>query len=98
MQCYSIEVDFEWDAAKAEINERKHGIPFEVAVRVFDDSERIERIDSDSSAEEERWATTGLIDGIEVYVVYAARGEAIRIISARKANRHEREEYWKRAV
>ena len=89
-------MDFEWDATKAEINERKHGIPFEVAVRVFDDSERIERMDS--STPEERWATTGLIDGIEIYVVYAVRGEAIRIISARKGNRNEREEYWNRAV
>jgi uncharacterized DUF497 family protein len=47
-------VDFEWDAAKAEMNERKHGISFEVAVEVFEDTERIERLDSDSSDEEER--------------------------------------------
>jgi uncharacterized DUF497 family protein len=78
-------VDFEWDAAKAEINERKHGVSFEVAVGVFEDSERIERLD-------------GLIDGIEIYVVYVARGEAIRLISARRASRHEREEYWNRTV
>ena len=91
-------VDFEWDAAKAEINERKHGISFEVAIGVFEDSERIERLDSDSSEDEERWATTGLIDGTETYVVYTMRGEVIRLITARRANRHEREEYWNRAI
>ena len=91
-------MDFEWDAAKAEMNERKHGISFEVAVEVFEDTERIERLDSDSSDEEERWAATGLIDGTEVYFVYAERGEVIRLITARRANRHEREEYWNRAI
>jgi len=45
-------VDFEWDAAKAEINERKHGIPFEVATLVFEDDDRIDRLDVESSDEE----------------------------------------------
>ena len=91
-------MDFEWDAAKAESNERKHGIAFEVAAGVFEDSERIERLDSDSSEDEERWAVTGLIDGTEVYVVYVLRGDVVRLISARRANRHEREEYWNRTI
>jgi uncharacterized DUF497 family protein len=52
-------VDFGWDAAKAEINEQKHGISFEVAVEVLEDSERIERLDSESSEDEVRWATIG---------------------------------------
>jgi uncharacterized DUF497 family protein len=91
-------VDFEWDAAKAESNERKHGISFEVAAGVFADSERLERLDSDSSEDEERWAVTGLIDGTEVYVVYVLRGDVVRLISARRANRHEREEYWNRTI
>lgn len=91
-------MDYEWDAAKAEINERKHGISFELAVGVFEDGERIERLDSDSSEDEERWATTGLVDGTEIYVVYVVRGEATRLITARKASRYEREKYWNRAT
>jgi uncharacterized DUF497 family protein len=91
-------VEFEWDAAKAEINERKHGISFEVAVHVFEDSERTERLDLDSSEVEERWSVTGLIDGTETYVAYVMRGEVTRLITARKANRREREEYWNREV
>jgi hypothetical protein len=91
-------VEFEWDALKAKSNERKHGVTFEFAAEVFADGDRIERLDSDSSTVEERWATTGLIEGMEVYVVYVVRGEAIRLISARRANRYEREEYWNRKV
>jgi hypothetical protein len=70
-------VEFEWDRAKAKSNERKHGITFEVAAGVFEDGNRTERLDTDSSGSEERWATTGLMDGMEIYVVYAVRGEAI---------------------
>jgi hypothetical protein len=91
-------VEFEWDARKAESNEQKHGITFEFATRVFEDADRIDRLDADSSEEEERWAITGLVDGIEIYVVYVMRGEAFRLITARKASRHEREEYWNREV
>jgi uncharacterized protein len=91
-------VEFEWDEAKAKSNERKHGVSFEFAANVFEDRARIERLDVDSSKGEARWATTGLIEGVEVYVVYVMRGEAIRLISARKASRYERKEYWNRKV
>ena len=91
-------MEFEWDPEKAESNERKHGLSFDVAVWVFGDVNRIERIDQDSSEEEVRWATTGLIDGTEVHVVYTVRGEVVRLITARRANRYEREEYWNRKV
>ena len=91
-------MEFEWDPAKAASNERKHGIPFEVATLVFEDDERIDRLDSELSEEEERWNAIGLADGFEIYVVYTIREEVIRLISARKASRHEREEYWNREI
>ena len=91
-------MEFEWDPAKAASNERKHGIPFEVAALVFEDDERIDRLDSELSEEEERWNAIGLADGFEIYVVYTIREEVIRLISARKASRHEREEYWNREI
>ena len=81
---------------KAASNERKHGIPFDVATLVFEDDDRIDRIDSESS--EERWVAIGLADGFEIYVVYTIREQVIRLISARKASRHEREEYWNREI
>ncbi len=45
---------------------------------------------------EDRWITIGRVDEFEIVVVYTLRMEAIRIISARKADRHEREAYWNR--
>jgi uncharacterized DUF497 family protein len=90
-------VEFEWDATKAESNERKHGVSFEVATLVFEDDDRIDRVDMES-LEEERWVAIGVADGFEVFVVYTIRGEVIRLISARKAIRNEREEYWTRKV
>ena len=90
-------MEYEWDATKAESNERKHGVSFEVATLVFEDDDRIDRVESESS-EEERWVAIGLADGFEIYVVYMLRGQVIRLISARKASRHEREEYWNREI
>jgi hypothetical protein len=51
-----------------------------------------------SNFEEERWVTVGLVEGIELYVVYTVRAERVRLISARKATRDERKEYWNREV
>jgi hypothetical protein len=88
-------MEFEWDPKKAISNERKHAITFEFATGVFEDSGRTERPD-ESSATEERWATVGVVEGIEIYVVYTVRDEAVRLITARRATRNEREEYWNR--
>ena len=93
-----LDVDFEWDTAKAESNERKHGVSFDLAIEVFLDANRVERLDLDSTEDEERWAATGLVDADEIYVVYTMRGEVTRLISVRRANRHEREKYWNREI
>jgi uncharacterized protein len=85
---------FEWDAEKALRNIRKHDVPFRLATRVFLDPNRLEWADARRPYGEPRWVTIGLVEGIELTVVYSVRGDAIRIISARKAERHEREDYW----
>lgn len=90
---YDFLVEFEWNANKAAANLKKHGISFPFATRVFLDERRIEKMDT-SALDEARWATVGLVDGVEIFVVYTMRGELIRLISARKADRDEREEYW----
>jgi len=89
-------MNFEWDPDKAEANKRKHEIPFPFATRVFLDENRLERYDSRTSYGEDRWITIGLVDGVEIAVAYTVRRHRIRIISARKAERHERQDYWNR--
>ncbi len=91
---------FEWDDEKEKINIMKHGIAFRTAELVFGDVNRIEIYDeAHSTLEEERYITIGAIDEVMlvVTVVYTPRensGEVIRIISARKATKAEREEYY----
>jgi len=89
-------MEFEWEPSKAKSNLRKHAIPFDYATRVFLDENRLEQVDSRTDYRETRWITTGLIDNQEIVVVYTVRKETIRIISARKANCHERNDYWNR--
>ncbi|MCM1381663.1 MAG: BrnT family toxin, partial [Muribaculaceae bacterium] len=64
--------------------------------RVFKDFYRIEKFDERHSANEDRYITIGEIDGkaVIVMVVYTDRVNAVRIISARKATRFEKEEYY----
>ena len=89
-------MEFEWDLEKAAFNERKHGVPFPFATRVFLDPNRLECADLRRSYGEPRWITIGLIEDFEITVAYTLRGDTIRLISARKAERHEREDYWNR--
>jgi uncharacterized protein len=89
-------VEFEWDSGKAARNLRKHGISFAYATRVFLDEQRLERLDQADDYGEARWITIGLVEEFEIVVAYTMRGERIRIISARKADRYEREAYWNR--
>jgi uncharacterized DUF497 family protein len=87
-------MEFEWDEGKAAQNERKHSVPFAFATRVFLDDNRMEWADRRQGYDEPRWITVGLIEGFEIVVAYTLRGGVIRIISARKAERYEREDYW----
>jgi uncharacterized DUF497 family protein len=82
---------FEWDSRKAAGNFRKHGVRFVDAVAVLEDDEAVTIADD---AEEDRWVTIGVdAAGRTLVVVYAWRGERIRIISARRATRFERDQY-----
>jgi uncharacterized protein len=82
----------EWDAAKHTANQARHGIDFRDAVRIFA-GPVLEKTDRCCDYGEERIAAIGIAVGLELYVVYAIRGGKRRIISARRANRHEREAY-----
>ena len=94
MLYYSLGIHFEWDSDKEKKNIRKHGIAFKTASKVFWDADRLEFYDSvHSNAQEERYITIGIVQDILV-VVYTERGNAIRLISARRANSKERELYY----
>ena len=86
-------MDYEWDPRKAATNLQKHGVSFADAVSVFSDEFALTA--ADDFAEEERFVTLGTdAFGRLLVVIYTWRGEQIiRIISARKATRHERTQY-----
>lgn len=87
---------FEWDERKSRINVRKHGVSFEEARTAFLDEFARVMPDPEHSADEERFVLLGLSTVLRILVVchcYREGDEVIRIISARKADRHEAKQY-----
>lgn len=87
---------FEWDENKNQANIKKHKIDFNAAATVFLDENLVEVFDDRHSADEERYVVIGKMYNttIVLYVSYTERGEVIRIISARKATKTEKEGYY----
>jgi uncharacterized DUF497 family protein len=91
---YNKGMAYQWDREKAAANLNKHGIDFADAVSTFSDDLAITV--TDERFEEERFITIGMDDlGRVLVVVYTWRGNEIRLISARKAMRHEQTQYEK---
>jgi uncharacterized protein len=85
---------FSWDLRKAAANRRKHGVTFEEAATAFADRLSLTVPDPDHSEDEERFVLLGLSITRRLLVVsHVERGDEIRLISARPANRRERLEY-----
>lgn len=85
---------FEWDKQKVERNLQKHGISFDEAVTVFSDQMALTFLDTDHSEAEERSRTYGIsTKGRLLVVVHTERRNVLRIISARKATRYEKNIY-----
>lgn len=87
---------FTWDPRKAEANQRKHRVAFEEAVSVFMDENARLIADPEHSTDEDRFILLGVSRRLRVLVVvhcYLRLDNEIRIISARKADRFERQEY-----
>lgn len=77
----------------------KHGVSFDEARTVFLDEHSIEFLDPDHSDEEDRFIMLGMSAKLRVFVVshcFRERQAVIRLISARKANHAEEQEYWRR--
>jgi len=90
---------FEWDSRKESQNRRKHGVSFAEAETVFSDDHALLVDDPDHSDQEDRFALLGLSAGLRTLVVvhcYREQEAVIRIISARKATRKERDIYNRR--
>jgi uncharacterized DUF497 family protein len=86
-------VHFEWDEKKNQTNIRKHGIDFQDAVDVFNHPV-LTWPDTREAYGEERWIALGWMKELVGVVVYVERyADVIRIISARKAARHEARRY-----
>ncbi len=85
---------FEWDENKNKKNIEKHGIDFNDAKEVFKDEKRVVSKDDRKDYGELRWLAVGAIIGSILAVVFTIRDTAIRIISARRANKDEKDEYY----
>ena len=91
---------FEWHGLKAVANLAKHGASFEEAQTVFYDDRALLIADPDASEREERFLLLGMSASARCLVVCHCErqgGDVLRIISARKADRRERQAYARRA-
>jgi uncharacterized DUF497 family protein len=89
-------ITFEWDEQKAKVNSKKHRISFEEAKSVFYDTYARLIPDPDHSGDEDRFVLLGMSEQLRVLIVchcYRKNDSVIRLISARKATRHEQKLY-----
>ena len=93
-----MRMEFEWDDAKSNACFADRGFDFAYVVRAFLDEYRIVGLDHRWDYGEERYRLLGAIEGRAFLVIYTIRGSRIRIISARKANRREVQEYERNKV
>ena len=89
-------LSFEWNEREDAENRRKHGVSFDEAQTVFFDDNALLMADPDHSGDEERFILLGLSSALRTLVVchcYRRKGAVVRLISARRADRQEREQY-----
>jgi uncharacterized DUF497 family protein len=86
---------FEWGDAKAAQNFRDHGVTFQQAIKAFGDVFALELLDDREDYGEERINLLGMCEGVLLHVTYTDRDKRIRIISARRAEKHEQDHYYR---
>ena len=97
-----LELRFEWDPGKDQLNRRKHDVSFDEAESVFSDDFALVKSDPEHAEGEARFLILGASSRLRILLVChceRAAGDVIRIISARKATRSERASYverWKK--
>jgi uncharacterized DUF497 family protein len=83
-------MNYVWDKRKGRGNVARHGIAFEDAIRIFE-GPTLERVDDRFDYGETRIYAIGVVDGLEITLIYTAVSETERrVISAWRAERHER--------
>ncbi len=85
---------YTWDPEKNQRNIAIHHIAFEDAIRIFD-GVTLEQDDERYEYNELRIYAIGLVNRLEITVIYTDRGEERRIISAWRSEPHERRSYWR---
>jgi uncharacterized DUF497 family protein len=87
-------MNYTWDPKKNRRNVAYHGVAFEDAIKIFE-GPTLEKIDDRFDYGEVRVYAIGVVNAIEITAIYTdgSHGER-RIISAWRAERHEREAYW----
>ena len=87
-------MQYSWDEGKNRRNLELHGIAFEDAARIFE-GPTVERVDDRFDYDEQRVYAIGLVNGLEITVIYTdGEHDERRIISAWRAEPHERRYYW----
>jgi uncharacterized protein len=81
---------FEWD----DTNYAKHGVSFDHARLAFADVFAVSEIDDRFNYDEERSIVTGMVAGTLLFVAFTERGDRVRIIMARRATKHEQDDYY----
>ena len=94
---YNLPVNFEWDAQKSEACFQQRGFDFAYVLRAFFDPLKVVEEDTRHDYGEARFQLLGKIEHRLFAVVYTNRQEAVRIISARRANQREAQYYEYRA-
>ena len=90
---YSTHMEFEWDQDKSDACFTERGFDFAYVLRAFMDVDRLIHKDTRWDYGEDRYQLLGAIDGRVFFVAYTIRGTVLRIISARKANQREVNDY-----
>jgi uncharacterized DUF497 family protein len=86
---------FGWRQDKAAENLLKHDVSFQQGAKATRDPFAIEWIDNREDYGEQRINLLGMCDGVILHVTYTERGELTWIISARRAERHEQDRYFR---
>lgn len=94
---YTLNIQFEWDEEKSSRCFRERGFDFAYAASAFADPCQLVKVDARYNYGEDRHQLVGDIEGRVYVVIYTRRRNAIRIISARKANSREVKDYENQA-
>ncbi len=86
-------MEFTWDEKKRKTNIKKRGLDFADAKMVFSGA-TFTFEDDRFDYGEQRFLTMGLLRGVVIVIAHTERGEAIRVISMRKATKHEQEIFF----